>query len=514
VPVVYAHPCTKKHNENDNDDNDDSGDDNDDSGDTTNRGPVITPPLVTPTPTPEPSPTTEPSPEEPLEPTQPTTEPAGDVGGLDASLLIPLLLIAAIFAALGRNGGLARHAALVADRDDSSDERHVVARDAEAIGDRSFTWRFPGHGIIDAASVVIPARLARFSPLLGRITEDGSEFRAIFGLLSVVMPILGLILGVAAALSAGAGGLPPALGLLIAGAVLASFDALAGTIAAIAFAVVSLASRGATDSPDWIHSLLVLIAVAFLWMAIPLIGSAIRPLRRDGDNSLRHNWDRTGDVVIAALLCGWVAQKLTGGMDLFAEQPTGLPDHANLVALTVMAAIAARIVVEHMALVLYPRRLSTVESVDSHPEPPLWSKFGGAFARSAVFAFIGFAFIGAAWQWWLASILFFISQVLGYLRPQVPNIPFVHRILPRGIVEILVLVASCTLLFRYGLTHAPNEEQGLKLAFLLMVIPPTILSVAALFTDDEKAKTTWRGELLGVSVLVVTIVLALQGWDY
>jgi hypothetical protein len=201
-------------------------------------------------------------------------------------------------------------------------------------------------------------------------------------------------------------------------------------------------------------------------------------------------------------------------MDLFAGHKTGLPEHANAVALVVIAAVASRVVVEHLALALYPRRLSEVESPDDHPEPLMPVKFGGALARAAVFAFIGFAFIGNTWQWWVASGLFLLSQVLGHFRHQVPNISFVHRVLPRGVVEIFVLVASCTLLFRYGLAHEADRLEGLKLAFLLMVIPPTILSVAALFTDDDTKRTTWRGELFGVVVLIATIALALQGWDY
>ena len=76
------------------------------------------------------------------------------------------------------------------------------------------------------------------------------------------------------------------------------------------------------------------------WMAIPLIGSAIRPFRRLGDGSLLHRWNVLGDGLIAALLCGWVAQKLTQAMDLFAGQKTGLPEHANTVALVVMAVLA------------------------------------------------------------------------------------------------------------------------------------------------------------------------------
>jgi hypothetical protein len=431
------------------------------------------------------------------------------------------MIVAAVISSIGRGGGLSLarpQVALVADRDENTIQRHVAARDAEGWGDRSFTWRFPGHKLIDAASVVLPDRFFRFSPLVGRVAEDGSEFRAMFGSLWVLTPLAGIALGLASAMATGSRALPPPAWLLVAGAILATFDAFSGALAVVVFAVAALLGGlgDAAGGPDIVHSLLILLAIGFLWMAIPLIGSAIRPFRRLGDGSVRHTWDRLADGLIAALLCGWVAQKLTQAMDLFAGQKTGLPEHANTVAILVIAAVAVRVALEHFAMSAYPQRLQQVEGEDP-PQPLLASVIAGAFIRTAAFGFIGYAFIGSCWQLWLGVALFLIPQLIDHLRERFRNIGFVQRILPRGIVEIFILVVACTLAARFAMGRSADELSGVRLAFLLIAVPPALLGVLRVVgedPDDSERKTPWSREFLGAIIVVVTAVLAARGWDY
>jgi hypothetical protein len=338
-----------------------------------------------------------------------------------------------------------------------------------------------------------------------------------FGTLWLATPLAGIALGLASVAAAGGRALPPSAWLVMAGAVLATFDALSATLAVVLFAGAALLGglRGVEGGPDTVHSLLVILAIGFLWMAIPLIGSAIRPFRRLGDGSLRHRWDVVGDGLIAALLCGWVAQKLVQAMDLFAGQKTGLPAHANTVALVVMAAVALRVTMEHFAMSAYPQRLQQVEGEDP-PSPLLISVILGAFIRTAVFGFIGYAFIGSCWQLWLGIGLFLIPQLIDHLRERFRNIGIVQRILPRGIVEIFILVVACTLAARFAMGQSADQVSGLRFAFLLIAVPPALLGALRVLAEDpdETGNTTWPRELLGAVIVAVTAVLAARGWDY
>lgn len=528
LPIVTDPPANPPaHKSPNHDDDDDDSDDDGDGDDSDDDQPGLVNPATFETPTSEPTPEATETPEPPVtEVTPPTTEPTvTPVGGIlgrsaaGSSAFIALMIVAAVIAALGRNGGLAAAATkkmAFADRDDETAAREVALKDAEGPGDRSFTWRFPGHGLLDKLSLAIPDKLSPFSPLLGRVADDGSELRAMFGSLWAFTPLAGIALGVAAATATGGEAIPPPVWILIAGALLATFDALAGTLALLIFGAAAFLSGNLFDGSglDIVHAVLVLLAFGFLWMAIPLIGSAVRPFRRLGDPSVRHTWDRVGDAVIAALLCGWVAQKLTKAMDLFAGEPTGLPAHANTVAIAVMAAVAFRVGVEHFSLAMYPRRLASVEAPGEPPPAMLWAAIGGAVMRSAVFSFIGWAFIGTCWQWVLGSLLFFIPQLIQHLRDRFATVGPLHKLLPRGLVEIFVLIVACTLAARFAVNSNPDQLTGIRWAFLLIAVPPALIGAATLFTEDDDRKPTWMGEVLGLALLIATTALALHGWDY
>jgi hypothetical protein len=55
------------------------------------------------------------------------------------------------------------------------------------------------------------------------------------------------------------------------------------------------------------------------------------------------------------------------------------------------------------------------------------------------------------------------------------------------------------------------------LAFLLITVPPTILGILRVLAedpDDSERTTPWSREFLGAIIVVVTTILAAQGWDY
>src|SRR4029450_7103800 len=180
------------------------------------------------------------------------------------------------------HGGHHEHTPIFADRDDGDVTRRVGVRHAEGIGDRSFTGRFPGPRLIDAASISLPLAISTRSPLIARLTSDGSEARAIFGTLWLLTPFAGALLGALAIVDTSGRPVPPALWLVVAITVLATFDAFSGTVATLVFCLGTVVSGGLWDeqAPDFTHGLLVLLALGFLWTTLPLVGSAIRPFRR------------------------------------------------------------------------------------------------------------------------------------------------------------------------------------------------------------------------------------------
>jgi hypothetical protein len=339
-----------------------------------------------------------------------------------------------------------------------------------------------------------------------------------FGALWLLTPIAGATIGGLAVLHGDGHVAAPTLSLLLAGAIIATFDAFSGALAAAIFALGHVVTGAifAPDGPGVVHSLLMLFAVGFLWTSLPLIGSAVRPFRRIGTRSLRYTWDRLADLAIASLLCAWIAQQMTGAMDLFLGQETGLPAHQDLVAVVVLAAVAARIAAEQFTTALYPSRLATVEPQAPLPAPSFASQVSGVMVRSASFAFIGFAFTGVCWQWWLGTVLFFLPQLLGTLRERFVTIQWVQRILPSGLVEIFILIVACTLAVRFALSYSQDELNAVRWVYLALSVPPAIIGSMAAFAGEgrEERSTSWRMELAGLGVFVATTWLALRGWSY
>lgn len=401
--------------------------------------------------------------------------------------------------------------------DGTSDGTYVDFAKGEGAGDRSFTWRFPGHQWLDRLSVALPVAIAPHSPLLGRLAVDGSELRAIFGTLWFVMPGLGAIVGGLAAAAADGVALPPPLWILIAGAVITTFDALAGAIASTVYIVAGIAGGilWNPQSPDFVHSLLVYSGVAFLWTSIPLIGSAIRPFRRLGNGSFRYAWDVAADLSIAALLCAWVTRGLFGAMDKFAGQPIGLGEYANTAALVVLGCVALRVITEHLATRLYRKRLSSVETTEEFPDPTLFAALSGVAIRTGLFSFIGHAFIGACWQWWAGSLLYCIPQVLAALDARFDHNKIIQKLLPRGIVALFVILLAGAGVLKLATMHSQTALETMQWVFVLLAVPPLLLAVLERFTpeDDKKRRTGWTAEILGLGVVVASTWLAFHGWS-
>ena len=197
-----------------------------------------------------------------------------------------------------------------------------------------------------------------------------------------------------------------------------------------------------------------------------------------------------------------------------AGTETGLPAHAGTVALAAMAAIVVRIGLEHVAATQYPQRLDTVDP-DTTPPPTVVADVTGVLVRTGIFAFFGYAFIGICAAWWLGVLLFLLPQAAALVRHRLPTHPGVHRIVPRGIVEIFVLIVTCTLAVRFVVGGSVNDLEALRVAFVVLAVPPAILGLMSLFADDEApgATRSWWREIVGLVLLIGTTALALNGWS-
>jgi len=484
----------------------------------------------TPTQTAKPTPTAEPT-DEPTDvptfeavPETPTQEiPTTPVKNLDLnfdgltspfSQLLLLLVLGLAVITLARPGPLSLvfggNSVPFAEPEDELAGRELALRRGIGIGDNSPTWRAFGHEATDFWSRELPGMVAKHSPFLARLTADGVDLRAIFGTLWWLFPLSAGGLALGAAGSVGAGGVPTA-SLVIAIMAISCFDAIAGFVATLLF---GLATMGDIVSDK--NSALVWLALGFLWTSLPLVATAIRPFRRPGVVSVKYGWDRAADLVITAALCGLLARLLASTMDVFAGTETDLPADANTIGVIAFFCIAARVLLANAVDVWWPERLRNTEIQEDLPAPTPWAILGGIAVRATVFGFIGHAFVGNCWQWWLAMLLFVLPDLLVMARDWFDLQWQVRLPLPVGVTEIFILVVACTLLVAAAIAGADSQLEALRYGLVAAALAPAVLGGVQAFEDDSKRQTgsTWDRQLAGAGILLTTVILALNGWGF
>lgn len=377
---------------------------------------------------------------------------------------------------------------------------------AVALGDRSRTWHWPGTQTLDALSATLPARLARQSPLLARVTADGTYLRAILGSASLLGALAGLALGVAALRDTGGDPLPPAATLTIAIAVLGVLDAAAGLIAVTIF-TLGVAVLGGVDSGD---DLRVMLSLAALWFVVPVLAGAARPLRRPPTRSVAESWDRGADLVIASLVGAWAVHEIVLALPGMAGAQLPIAEHAGTAAVCVLAALAVRLAAETIAAHLYPRRLDVSEA--GHvPQPGKLQRLGAAALRTTLFIFFAYIIAGTSWQLWVAAALFVTPQILAVYGERLPNSPTLFRMRPRGLLRIVLMLFVATVIG--ALLLRTMDEHGAEFladSLLILAIPGFALALLPVFgREGDRAATGWAKRIAGIAILAAGILLAL-----
>jgi hypothetical protein len=390
---------------------------------------------------------------------------------------------------------------------ESVDVEHLAGGAAVvAVGDRSRTWGWPGTATIDALGATLPARLAPRSPLLARVTADGTYLRAVLGSAWLLAPLAGIALGVVALLDVDGEAIPPAATLTIAIAMLGVLDAFAGLLAVLIL-VGGVLVAGGFDSNAHLR---LMLGLAALWFVVPVLAGAVRPLRREATRNLIEGWDRATDFVIASLIGAWAVQKIVLALPGLAGEELALTPYANTAAYCVLAALVVRLGLETLAAHLYPWRLNKAEPGDL-PEPGALQRLGATALRTAIFVFFAYVVVGTSWQLFVGAALFVIPQVLAVYEEHVPNSPGLFRTLPKGLVELVLMlfvgsVAGALLISAMD----ENAETFAANSFAILSLPGFVLSLLQLFgREGDEPRIGWGKRIAGVGLVVFGVFLAL-----
>ncbi|MDQ1415188.1 MAG: hypothetical protein QOF81_801 [Acidimicrobiaceae bacterium] len=393
----------------------------------------------------------------------------------------------------------------------------LVVLDAAVIGrqtvkpvDRSRVLRWPGTKPLDELSVKVPPRVAPASPLMARIANDAGYLRAIFGSASTLLPFAGVTLAIVAVIDVRGHALPPPFLIAMAIAVLGVLDAFAGLVAVAVFVAGVIASGGLSTAND----ARMLLGLSSLWFAAPIIAGVARPLRRAPTRSTAEHVERLADVIVAALVGAWATKQIIEGLPGLSGKVLPIAGHANVAAITVLTALALRMVVETVAAHRYPTRLCEVQAA-ALPVSGRAQHLASAIVALAVFLFVALPYIGACWQLYVGGAFFAIPVLLRLWSDRFPNFPRLYAVIPRGVLRTVVMLVVGTVLgaFVAGRLHDQNHRQIIRESFVILSIPGLVISLLQIFGRQGPGppRIHWLPEKLLGAVLVATGILFVVG---
>jgi hypothetical protein len=273
-------------------------------------------------------------------------------------------------------------------------------------------------------------------------------------------------------------------------------------MAMLVFAV-GTAVLGGIDS--W-ASIRVLLGLTTIWVIVPLLAGAARPLRRLIDFTAGDLFDRFADVVIASLIGAWAVKEVIESFPGLSGYSLPIAESADTVALIVLIALVARVMVESVVTEFFPQRLQTVHREREHCEDkPLLAR--GMVISTAIFVLIAIAYVGSTWQLWLGIVGFVIPSLLSMYSDKMPGVPRLASVLPRGLLKTVVMLFVCTVCGLVVDNALKGSTQLLGDAFVVLSLPGLTYSILKFVAGGQKKRPmTWTVRFAGTVVLALGLV--------
>jgi hypothetical protein len=354
--------------------------------------------------------------------------------------------------------------------------------------------------------------VAKFSPLLSRTLNDAAPVRAFTGGFSLLLPLAALLLGIFAAVSVGGRAEPAILALMIPLLVIGVFDAFAGLIGALAFAVSVALAGGIVNA----SSVRTLIGVGLIMVGPGLIAGSFRDIRRRWKKGPDASWERLTDLFVVPLIGAWITIAIVSALPDLGALDFPIVDQARLLGLVALIALVAKVLLEQAAARKVPARMVALSPTNVQG-PGVTQQVSSALVRTGVFLFISAAFVGNVWQLWVAALLFILPPLLSMLAHRFKNFPALWQVIPEGVPLFVVLLAFgliVTAILSNLLGDVPDFAQS---SFLWMAVPGFALALIGLFAREPKeGDARWYNRpsmtmvyrIGGVVMLIIAIVLA------
>jgi hypothetical protein len=327
---------------------------------------------------------------------------------------------------------------------------------------------------LDKPSVSAAEKISRTSPFSSKLIGDSAYLRAVLGSAFAFLPIATVLAALLGLKQVNGVFVPPGFAILLVISVIGVFDALAGLIGMVVFGIGLIAAAG-ISSPSDIRMLLGLSLLAF---APGMLASAFRNIRRPEAVNSHQVYERIIDLLVAPFLAAWATLGIIGALPALAGAEVSIQGDPNKLAWIIAIAMAARVLLEELAVKYFPRRSKELNPTNLASNS-MQQKVISLLLRMGLFFFVSMAFVGHCWQLYFGTIVFIIPSFVNLYRDKFPNYPKLYHVLPSGLpgLAFALLIASASLVALQSLLGETPEFA--KIAFAVLPIPGMLLSLVA-----------------------------------
>lgn len=380
-------------------------------------------------------------------------------------------------------------------------------------GDNSNIWKFAYQENFDNRFKVWSENVSSFSPVGSRVILDGSYLRAMLSSVAFLPSLAAIFLAALMLRATDFQALPATFTLLAIAIALSILDSLAGLVMSVILISGVLFAGNVTSLDEG----MTLIGLSALLLAPGLLVSSIRPLRRlvsDGESL----WERVTDYFLGVLLGGWAIEKLIGALNGLAGVQLPITLHARDLGLIASTVIFVRFLLEDIAVHAFPARLEAQSAELKHPNSlqPWFS----LIIKSTIFFLVAYQFLGLTTQLVLGTFIFALPTIVKNISNgrDLPKSKFIHRILPKGAMKVVIMVFVGALFAEYVKRLFSSPADFVSWSFVVLAIPGLVLSIAALFASSPESD--WKAHKIGRFIyrfggmLVALLIIAMyQGID-
>ena len=418
-----------------------------------------------------------------------------------------LLALAGVGGIASQSGGVldrrhARHAGHGKVASAVTKKLKVVATQHNSWGDQSSTWRSPHTERVDRFFRDLPLKVGRYSALAPRVITDGSWLRAVFGGWSALLLVAGFALGVLSLFFHAAAPFVPSVFFIYMLIGLGILDAVASFVAWLVIVVVSIFGGSIQTWSD----VRTILGLGVLVVTVPLLAHAIRPLRRYIVSDVSERWERLFDYIMMPIFVAFAAASMAKALNGLSGLTILSDANLSTIRWLVVIGIVVRLLGEDAALHFYPERSKAVQPAKL-VSPHLHFSVGSLVFKFFLYLIVMDPYFGLTLSTVVAAALLAIPGILKLREDSLPNLPLLHRWLPRGLTSFLFMLLVGSFLAFHLLGLHPSTST-IDSTFVFLLLPGVLLGVFEQFGREGVDWTNvWLKRSLGVFVWLAAVGL-------